>query len=460
MLLAAVAQSADGLGLGARLALPWAIPFVGLLLSIALAPLLAPRAWHHHYGKIAAGWSLLFAVPFLIAFRGEALHEILHILLGEYVAFVVILFGLFTVSGGIAVRGTLRGSPEFNTLLMLIGMFLASFVGTTGASMLLIRPLLRANRHRRSCVHIVVFFIFLVSNIGGALTPLGDPPLFLGFLQGVPFFWTMGTMLLPMGLSAALLLTAFYLLDRRAAKLDPLPPRDSHDTGVSIGGLRNLWLLGGIIGAVLLSGFWKPGTVPVLGVDLKIAGLVRDALIVTCALISLKITARAIRTENGFNWGPMLEVSKLFAAIFVTIVPALAILQAGEQGAMKSLVTSVETPWQFFWATGLLSSFLDNAPTYLAFFSVAIGKFSPGVDYATAVHALTTEHALYLEAISAGAVFMGANTYIGNAPNFMVKAIAEEGGVKMPSFFGYIFRWTLPFLIPVFLIDTLLFRLM
>jgi Na+/H+ antiporter NhaD/arsenite permease-like protein len=282
----------------------------------------------------------------------------------------------------------------------------------------------------------------------------------LGFLQGVPFFWTVGTMLLPMGLSAVLLLSAFYLLDRRAAKLDPLPPRDSHDTGVSIGGLRNLWLLGGIIGAVLLSGFWKPGTVPVLGVDLKIAGLVRDALIVTCGLISLKITARAIRTENSFNWGPMLEVSKLFAAIFVTIVPALAILQAGEQGAMKSLVTAVETPWQFFWATGSLSSFLDNAPTYLAFFSVAIGKFSPGVDYATAVHALTTDHAIYLAAISAGSVFMGANTYIGSAPNFMVKAIAEEGGVKMPSFFGYIFRWTLPFLIPVFLIDTLLFRLM
>ncbi len=459
-MLAAAAQSADALGLGARLALPWAIPFVGLLLTIALAPLLAPRAWHHHYGKIAAGWSLLFAVPFVIAFRGEALHEILHILLGEYVAFVVILFGLFTVSGGIAVRGTLRGSPEFNTLLMLIGMFLASFVGTTGASMLLIRPLLRANRHRRSCVHIVVFFIFLVSNIGGALTPLGDPPLFLGFLQGVPFFWTLGRMLLPMGLTAALLLSAFYVLDRRAAKADPLPPRDNNDTGVSIGGLRNVWLLAGIIGAVLLSGFWKPGTVSVLGVDLKIAGLVRDALIVSCGLISLKITARAIRTENGFNWGPMLEVSKLFAAIFVTIVPALAILQAGEQGAMKSLVTAVETPWQFFWATGVLSSFLDNAPTYLAFFSVAIGKFSPGVDYAAAVHALTTDHAVYLAAISAGSVFMGANTYIGNAPNFMVKAIAEEGGVKMPSFFGYIFRWTLPFLIPVFLLDTLLFRLM
>jgi Na+/H+ antiporter NhaD/arsenite permease-like protein len=444
--------------MGEHLGLVWALPFAGLLLTIAFAPLLAPKIWHHHYGKLAALWAVLLAVPFLIVHRGEALHAILHTMLGEYVSFLAILFGLFTVSGGIIVRGHLRGSPTFNTVLLGLGTLLASMIGTTGASMLLIRPLLRANAHRRSRVHLVVFFIFLVSNIGGSLTPLGDPPLFLGFLQGVPFFWTL-RLAAPMLLSSVILLTVFFLLDWNFARREQ-PAGDHHAPGsISLGGSINFLLLAAIVGAVLLSGVWHPGEVPLLGVRLPIESLVRDALIVLVGFLSLYLTASEIRRENRFDWIPMKEVAKLFAAIFITIVPAIAILQAGEKGALAGLVSAVEEPWEFFWATGMLSSFLDNAPTYLTFFYIAIGKFMPGVPPEQAVAGLTTTFAVHLEAISAGAVFMGANTYIGNAPNFMVKAIAEEHEVPMPSFFGYIFRWSLPILIPVFVLDTLLFRL-
>lgn len=457
MLLASAAAAGEAVPFGARLALPWALPFAGLLLTIAMAPLTIPRVWHHHYGKIAAGWSLLLVVPFVALFRSEAIEHLLQTLLGEYVSFLAILFGLFTVSGGIVVRGTLRGTPAGNTLMLLTGTLLASLIGTTGASMLLIRPLLRANQHRRSRTHIVVFFIFLVSNIGGSLTPLGDPPLFLGFLQGVPFFWTL-RLWLPTGLAVTVLLIVFHLLDRRAAAQSDPPPADVGAAAISLGGRRNLVLLGAIVLAVLLSGLLDVGSFHWLGIEFKWTNLLRDLAIVLIGAISLVTTSRQIRLENRFDWGPMREVAKLFAAIFITIVPAIAILEAGERGALAGLVRSIREPWQFFWATGLLSSFLDNAPTYLSFFFVAIGRFAPGLSASDAVHALTTEHALHLEAISAGAVFMGANSYIGNAPNFMVKSIAEEQGVEMPSFFGYIVRWVFPILLPVLILDTLLFR--
>jgi Na+/H+ antiporter NhaD/arsenite permease-like protein len=444
--------------MGEHLGLVWALPFAGLLLTIAFAPLLAPKIWHDHYGKLAALWAALLAVPFLIVHRGEAFHAVVHTMLGEYVSFLAILFGLFTVSGGIIVRGQLRGSPTFNTVLLASGTLLASIIGTTGASMLLIRPLLRANAHRNARVHLVVFFIFLVSNIGGSLTPLGDPPLFLGFLQGVPFFWTL-RLAAPMLVSSVVLLAVFFLFDWYFARRERTCGNDQTPSGVSLGGSINFLLLAAIVGAVLLSGVWHPGEVPILGVRLPIESLVRDGLIVLVGLLSLYLTATEIRRENRFDWIPMKEVAKLFAAIFVTIVPAIAILQAGEKGALAGLVSAVEQPWEFFWATGLLSSFLDNAPTYLTFFYIAIGKFLPGLPPDQAVAGLTTTFAAHLEAISAGAVFMGANTYIGNAPNFMVKAIAEEYEVPMPSFFGYFFRWSLPILIPIFLLDTYLFRL-
>ena len=458
------AAGGSGVELGQILPIWSAIPFVGMLLSIALGPLLFPRFWHHHYPKIAIGWGLLLAVPFVVAYRGRAGYEILHILLADYLPFVLILFGLYTVAGGIVVRGRFAGTPTFNTAYLAFGALLASWIGTTGASMLLIRPLLRANEVRRHKVHVVVFFIFLVSNIGGCLTPLGDPPLFLGFLRGVPFFWTL--FMTPLfafvgGLTLAAFLVVDLLLyrkERREGGIAQVPIEESAaHARFRVDGLHNLVFLAGIVGAVLMSGIWDAGEVNLLDVHLSVSGLVRDAVILAMAVASLRTTRKELREANGFTWEPMREVAILFLGIFTTIIPALAILRAGESGPLGALLKLVETPAHYFWATGTLSSFLDNAPTYLAFLTLEIGRIYPGVPEAQAIARLVLEHPYGLEAVSAGAVFMGANTYIGNAPNFMVKSIAEESGVEMPSFFGYILRWTLPILIPIFAIATWVF---
>ena len=455
---AASGDGGEGGGLGAQLALAWGVPFVGILLSIALFPLVAPRFWHHHFGKVSAFWALCLAVPFVFQYRGEGLYEIIHIYLADYIPFIILLWGLFTVAGGIVVRGSIRGTPLVNTVMLAIGTAMASWVGTTGAAMVMIRPVLRANAHRRNKTHIVVFFIFLVANIGGSLTPLGDPPLFLGFLHGVPFFWTFA-IIRPLLVVGGALLVLFFLLDTWMAKRDAAVPREDDPARVSLAGWHNFFFLAGIVGAVLMSGVWRPGAIHVLGIPVEIQNIVRDGIIVLMGLLSLKTTHLDLRRENDFTWGPILEVGYLFAGIFMTIIPAIAILRAGEHGALAGLIRSVEAPWHYFWATGTLSSFLDNAPTYLTFFNTALGKFYPGLPEARAVHELIATHAHYLEAISAGAVFMGANTYIGNAPNFMVKSIAEEAGVEMPSFFGYIVRWSLPILVPLFVIATFIFFL-
>jgi len=324
--------------------------------------------------------------------------------------------------------------------------------------MVMIRPVLRANAHRKNKTHIVVFFIFLVANIGGSLTPLGDPPLFLGFLHGVPFFWTF-TLIKPLLVVGGALLILFFFLDTWMAKRDHAIPHEENPVKFSLVGWHNFFFLGGIVAAVLMSGIWRPGAINVLGIPVEIQNIVRDVIIILMGLLSLKTTRMDLRRENDFTWGPILEVGYLFAGIFMTIIPAIAILRAGEHGALAALIRSVEKPWHYFWATGTLSSFLDNAPTYLTFFNTALGKFYPGLPEAQAVHELIATHAHYLAAISAGAVFMGANTYIGNAPNFMVKSIAEEAGVPMPSFFGYIVRWSLPILVPLFVVATFIFFL-
>ncbi|MGE4371444.1 MAG: sodium:proton antiporter [Xanthobacter sp.] len=458
----ATALAADGAPAlhGADLSPFWAIPFVGILLSIALFPLLASKFWHHHYGKVALFWAAAFVVPFVSMYgTGAAVHEVVHTALLEYIPFIILLYALFTVSGGILVSGNLHGSPAMNTGLLALGTVLASLIGTTGASMVLIRPLLRANDNRRHNVHTVVFFIFLVSNIGGSLTPLGDPPLFLGFLKGVNFFWTTKHLLHDTLVVAGILLTCFYLLDRyfysKEEGLRPLPDRTPDTDSVSVRGLRNLPLLGGIIGAILLSALWKPGiSFEILGTHMEIQWVARDVLLVVMALISLAITPKIIRERNGFDWEPILEVAKLFAAIFLTIIPVIAILRSGADGAFSSLVQLVTGPngepvnvW-YFWLTGTLSGFLDNAPTYLVFFNLAGGD----------AHLLMNQIPVTLEAISAGAVFMGALTYIGNAPNFMVLSIARHRGVKMPSFFGYI-AWSCIFLLPCFALITFLYFL-
>jgi Na+/H+ antiporter NhaD/arsenite permease-like protein len=444
-----------GPGLGADLALWTCLPFAGILLSIALFPLIAPRFWHRHFPKASAFWALAFAIPFLVAYKGEALYEILHIYIIDYIPFIILLWALFTVSGGILVRGTLKGSPALNTLLLLIGTALASWIGTTGASMVLIRPVLRANAWRKRKVHVVIFFIFLVSNIGGSLTPLGDPPLFLGFLHTVPFFWTLN-LILPMLLVALPLLGIFFVVDSVFYRREE-QPESIEKQPVRIEGLHNLIFLGGVVAAVLMSGLWSIGTVKILGVEQKIQFLLRDAIMILMGFLSLKTTSKTIHESNEFTWFPIKEVAILFAGIFMTIIPALAILKAGAHGALAGMMQTLTAPAHYYWITGGLSSFLDNAPTYLTFFNTILGKFYAGIPEGQAVTALIRENEPYLLAISTGAVFFGAVTYIGNAPNFMVKSIAEEAGIPMPSFFGYMIKYSLIILVPLFFVVTLVF---
>ena len=457
------ARSADAGEPGAPLGfvLPaWsALPFLGILLSIALFPLLAARFWHHHYPKISAAWAAALIVPFVAAYGSPAIHEILHMAIVDYLPFIVLIGTLFTIGGGFLIRGTPRGSPAVNAAIIVIGTVLASWIGTTGAAVLLIRPLLRANRDRRHTAHTVVFFIFLVANIGGALTPLGDPPLFLGFLHGVPFFWTL-SLWKEVLLVALLTIAAYVALDvyywRRE---DPVvrAPRPGPREPLRIDGWHNVIFLAGVLAAVIVSGVWHAGAVSVLGVYQEVQNLLRDACLLLMAAGSWLTTARQTREENEYTWGPVREVAILFAGIFATIVPPLLMLRAGEHGALAPVVRAVQMPAGFFWVTGGLSSFLDNAPTYLTFLSTALGRLFPGVPEREAVLRLIAEQGAYLQAVATGAVFMGANTYIGNAPNFMVKSIAEEAGIEMPSFFGYIARYTLPFLVPIFLLVTWVF---
>lgn len=438
---------------GAALAAWWGVPFAGMLLSIALMPLLAPKVWHHHYGKIAAGWALAFMLPYALTFgAGAAGGALVHAMVAEYLPFIILLTALFTAAGGIYIRGNLHGSPVLNTGLMAIGAVLASLMGTTGASMLLIRPLIRANDNRKHVVHVVVFFIFIVSNAGGSLTPLGDPPLFLGFLKGVDFFWTVQHIFPETLFLVGTLLALFFAIDsywyRKEGVLPQDPTPDTRKFGID-GGINFLPLLA-VVALVLMSGTWKPGIVfDVFGTPVELQQLARDAGLIVVTLVSLAITPRRVRDDNEFSWAPMQEVAKLFIGIFLTMIPVLAMLKAGEAGAFAAVTRAVTgadgqpLPWAYFWFSGLLSSFLDNAPTYLVFFNLAGGD--PQV--------LMTTLASTLAAVSAGSVFMGANTYIGNAPNFMVKAIAEDRGIRMPSFFGYM-AWSCGILIPLFVVMT------
>ena len=453
---------------GAKLPIWSIIPFVGILLSIAIFPLVLDSHFLvHHGGKMSLTWALVFAIPYLVAFRGAAFYDILHIYLIDYIPFIILLWGLFAVAGGILVRGTLRGTPLVNTFLLLIGTAIASWVGTTGASMLLIRPLIRANAYRQNKIHLIVFFIFLVSNIGGSLTPLGDPPLFLGFLHGVPFFWTTTALFPHMLFISVILIVLFFVIDTLMFKREGgVVPDDGTSEPVRVDGLFNLIFLLGIVAAVLMSGTAKWGEVNILGVHVAWQNIARDVLIVVMGLLSLRVTpfSGELRQANEFSWEPIEEVAKVFAGIFITIIPALAILKAGENGVLRGLIGAIKEPMHYFWITGTLSSFLDNAPTYLTFFNTALGKLHlteamvPEI-LSTPFDSLPKDHQIFvnlLTAISVGAVFMGANTYIGNAPNFMVKAIAEQSGIRMPSFFGYML-WSIGILVPLFVIVALVF---
>lgn len=463
----AVFASAEGehADLGKVLPLWSCIPFLGMLLSIAIFPLVKPKWWEHNMLKVSIFWSLVFLVPFGFAFGASMLtFQVLEIVLLDYLPFIVLLFGLFVAAGGIVLKGTLVGTTKVNITLLLIGTALASWVGTTGAAMLMIRPIIKANAWREKKAHIIIFFIFMVANIGGCLTPVGDPPLFLGFLRGVPFFWTMR--LFPIMLfNLAILTIIFIILDKNLYNKEIAAGRTPHKNAgnkvkepLRLEGAHNFIFILMIVGAVILNGL-LPGFAAfadqatgelyglhIHGVVFPYNSIVQMVIILAAAFLSMMTTKKSTRQSNSFTFAPIEEVAQLFIGIFLTMIPALAILKAN--GASLGL----HEPWQFFWSTGLLSSFLDNAPTYLVFLTTAgaVG-FTEGV--ATTVGIVAVKDLL---AISAGAVFMGANTYIGNAPNFMVKSIAEENKIKMPSFFGYM-AWSVAILFPIFLLNTLIF---
>jgi Na+/H+ antiporter NhaD/arsenite permease-like protein len=410
--------------LAASLSPLWMAPFTAMLLAIAILPLATPRLWESNGRKL--GIAVLLSFPVLSLYLMRAPATLLHVA-GEYTSFMVLLGSLFVISGGVLLTGDLRATPAVNTAFLLVGSLLASFIGTTGASMLLLRPLLATNSERRHVTHTIVFFIFLVSNIGGSLTPLGDPPLFLGYLRGVPFLWTLR--LAPLWLTTVLLLAAiYYLWDRRAYGQETIADLRRDEAELSplrIAGWTNVLLLCGVMGCVAL-----------------LPAPARELAMTALAGLSLLTTSRELRQANRFSFRPVLEVAALFIGIFVTMSPALEYLRL--HGAELGL----HSPWQFFWASGLLSSFLDNAPTYLTFLALGQGlHLTPEV--------AGVSHSILL-AISAGAVFMGANSYIGNGPNFMVRAIAEEQGVRMPSFGGYLL-YSGAILLPVFAVLTLVF---
>jgi Na+/H+ antiporter NhaD/arsenite permease-like protein len=446
------ALAADALP-GAAMNWPWALPFVGILLSIATGPLLFPNIWHHHYGKIAFAWAAVTLVPLSLAFGAPAaIAAFVHAVVAEYLSFIVLLFALYVIAGGILITGSLRGTPATNAGILAFGTAIASIVGTTGAAMILIRPLIRANAGRARNAHVVIFFIFLVANIGGALSPLGDPPLFVGFLHGVDFFWTAQHIWLQTTIMAVLLLAIFYALDCWMAHREPAVATTEMPAPMGISGKINLVLIALVIAAILMSASWKPGVVfDVYGTPVELQNALRDVALVVIALASLQLTKDEHRAANGFTFEPIREVAILFAGIFVTIIPVMAMLHAGKDGSFAFLLQAVTAkdglPHEaaYFWLTGILSGFLDNAPTYLVFFELAGGDAKE----------LMGPMAGTLAAISMGAVYMGALTYIGNAPNLMVYAIATEQGVRMPSFFGYL-AWAVCVLVPLLLILTLL----
>jgi Na+/H+ antiporter NhaD/arsenite permease-like protein len=439
--------------LGQFLPLWSVVPFAGLLLSIALMPMVAEHWWHKNRNQllVAVGWAA--PVFLFLAYVGisdyqhlghDAAHKLQHAF-DEYVSFIALLGSLYIISGGILLRGDLQGKPLVNTAFLAIGAVISNLIGTTGASMLLIRPMLRTNFQRKHTWHIPIFFIFLVSNIGGALTPIGDPPLFLGYLRGVDFFWTLQALWVYWIPVVILLLVIFYVIDTvmyQREDQQELQVDQAQIEPLSLEGNINFLLLAGVIGCVLL-----------LSPDPAVPDFrhyyAREIGMAALTGISLFATSASIRERNAFNYGPILEVAALFVGIFVAMIPATALLQ--EYGSSLG----VTEPWQYFWATGSLSAFLDNAPTYVTFAALACGSYAHCTSDEQ-LGALTEqpESALVLQAISLGAVFLGAGSYIGNGPNFMVRAIAEQSGYKMPSFFGYT-AYAFVFLVPIFIVMTL-----
>ena len=424
------------------------IPFVIMLLCIAVGPLVAEHWWENNRNKLIV--SLILGIPTAIWLCLNGLSDkLIHQMVFDYVPFIILLTALFTVTGGIRISGNLAAKPIVNTAFLGIGYLLASIMGTTGAAMLLIRPLIETNQERKHKVHTILFFIAAVANCGGLLTPLGDPPLFLLYLKGAEFTWFMG-MLPEWAFAGALLLLVYFIVDTMMYKKEDaadLAKDNNEQTSVKITGNINFLYLIGVVCAVA---FINPGTIPAMGDHHApiYVRLLREIVLVILILASWFTTKQQIRKENNYSWGPIIEVAVLFVGIFATMTPALLFLEANA-GSL-----GITEPWQFVYATGALSSFLDNAPTALAFHSVALG-LDPALTAGATMVAGIPE--VLLKAISMGAVFFGAMTYIGNGPNFMVKAIAEQNKIQMPSFFGYMFKFSLIVLLPIYIITQLIF---
>lgn len=445
---------------GASVSILYTIPFAGLIASIAFLPLFAPRLWLNHYGKITFAWGFAFFVSVVINFGFTiSLSVLTDTILSEYIPFILLLLTLYIVSGGIQISGDFLPSPALNVSILLIGTILASIMGTTGASMLLIRPILQANKHRQYKTHVIIFFIFLVANIGGGLTPLGDPPLFLGFLEGVSFFWTLQYMLMPVIITSGILLMLFYLIDSKLFEKEGIQPHSLKGNHFVIKGQFNFILIGLVLAGIIMSGFWNPNVYfKIHHTEVALENIFRDIIFLIVIFISLRFTPKALRQENQFNWGPILEVAKIFLGIFFTITPVILILQSPSHPTTQFLMgfahDDAGAPINviYFWITATLSAFLDNAPTYLVFFKMAIGDHPDGVNYL--MHTIPTT----LLTISMATVFTGPLTYIANAPNFMIKSIAEQQGIKMPTFFGYAFI-AIGTLLPIYILLNIIFLL-
>lgn len=416
------------------------IPFIVLLLMIATGPLFYKHFWEHNYPKLSIVLGLFTAGYYLIVLKD--VHSLLHTS-AEYLSFIALLASLFVASGGILIKVDKKSTPMLNVVILFIGAVIANIIGTTGASMLLIRPFIKINR-KRIRPYQFVFFIFLVSNIGGALTPIGDPPLFLGFLRGVSFFWVIQHVWHIWLIAVIILLLMFYVIDSRNNEED----ENTYSGKIEFKGLKNI----GYLIIILLSVFIDPQVIPWVPSLSPLPFGIREIIMFSVVYFAYKTADEEVLRANEFDFEPIKEVAYLFIGIFATMIPALQLIAHEANVLGNELNAGV-----FYWATGLLSGFLDNAPTYLNFLSAIMGKFNLDVNDAAQVHALSLNHSLYLEAISVAAVFFGALTYIGNGPNFMVKSICERAGIEMPSFFGYWLKYAVPILIPIFIFVWLVF---
>jgi len=445
---------------GSLLSVYWVIPFMGMILSIAVFPLILPEFWLKHYGKVSFTWAIFTLIGIGLKYGfGISLHTLIVVMFEQFLPFFILLFSLFTITGGINLKGDLKGNPFLNTFILLIGAILASWLGTTGAAILLIRPLISANSWRVYRTHTIIFFIFIGANISGSLTPIGNPPLLMGFISKIPFFWPLTRLLTPTIVACVILFVVYFFMDSYFYKKETAKPASKAKQVIKIEGGWNFLLLVGVIFSVLVSHQEWGTAFFVYHVPLPASELFEIVTMMILTVVSIRITKKTIREANQFSWHPIKEVGKIFASIFICMAPLVAMLQAGSEGPLKLIIDSLSVNGHpnnvmYYWMSGLLSGFLDSAPAFLVIYHTAA---APAASFGMEAHAyMTGIIPSTLVAITMGASFMGALTYIGNAPNMMIQVIAEDDGIKMPSFFGYLI-WSVCILIPLFILLQLIF---